>query len=84
MTTPSPKSEAAARAALEAVAGRALSDAEWEPQRARLVAFVTILRDWNHQANERRKCTFDKVVTIDAETCKASFGQAWESLEKAA
>jgi len=45
---PSPEKERAAQGALEACAGRTLSDAEWA--RARLLQFVSILRDWHREA----------------------------------
>ena len=47
---PSPEKERAAQGALEACAGRTLSDAEWGRARARLLQFVSILRDWHREA----------------------------------
>jgi phage protein D len=41
--------QAAARAALEARAGRALTDVEWERGRANLVEFASIVRAWYRQ-----------------------------------
>jgi hypothetical protein len=38
--------ESTARAALELLAGRTLSDLEWGRLRARLLEFVSILRGW--------------------------------------
>ena len=57
-------SDAAARAALESVAARPLTDPEWERARTRLVEFVSILRQWNRQA-EAKKSRSDKVITDD-------------------
>jgi hypothetical protein len=69
-------SDAAARAALESVAARPLTDAEWERARTRLVEFVTILRDWEQKAEVLKAYRGDNVVRMRAKT--------GESLEKAA
>jgi hypothetical protein len=76
MPFPSPNSEAAARAALESVAARAMTDAEWERARGRLVEFVTMLRHWNRQAEGTKKCRPDKVVTMGVETCESVLDKA--------
>jgi hypothetical protein len=47
---PASENENAGRATLEAVAGRALSDLEWERARARLLEFVLILRIWQKES----------------------------------
>src|SRR6266567_2440143 len=65
MTFRLPNADAAARAALESVAARTLTDTEWERSRARLVEFVNILRLWDRQAHGRRKCK-PEVVAIGA------------------
>jgi hypothetical protein len=44
---PASEKQSAARAALEARAGRTLSDMEWNRARARLVEFASILRVWH-------------------------------------
>jgi hypothetical protein len=46
---PAPEKENAARAALELLAGRTLRDSEWDRMRARLLEFVSILRDWRQE-----------------------------------
>ena len=47
--------EAAARAAIELRAGRALTDAEWAAARARLLEFAGILRDWDRKTTASRR-----------------------------
>jgi hypothetical protein len=42
----------AARAAIEARAGRSLSDAEWNLNRTRLLEFGSILRAWVHETRD--------------------------------
>jgi hypothetical protein len=42
--------ESAARAAIEASAGRTFSDPEWGRVRARLLNFVSIVRAWQQEA----------------------------------
>jgi hypothetical protein len=83
MTSPSPISDAAARASLENITARALTDADWERERARLVEFVTILRDWNREVDGRKKCKSNRVVTMCDETCELAPNQTCESLKKA-
>ena len=46
-------SEDAARSALDSLAGRTLTGAEWEVAQAKLLQFVVVLRDWNQRATER-------------------------------
>jgi hypothetical protein len=41
--------EAAARTAIEQHAGRALTDAQWTAERARLLEFAAILRGWDRK-----------------------------------
>ena len=43
--------ETAARMAVDARAGRVLTDAEWAKAKARLVEFVAILRSWDGEAS---------------------------------
>jgi hypothetical protein len=43
--------EDTARATIESLAGRNLSDVEWARVRARLLEFVTILRGWEEKVN---------------------------------
>jgi len=43
--------EDTARATVESLAGRTLSEVEWARVRARLLEFVTILRGWKVKAN---------------------------------
>jgi len=43
--------EDTARATVESVAGRNLSEVEWARLRARLLEFLTILRGWEAKAN---------------------------------
>jgi hypothetical protein len=52
---PRPASEGNARAAIEARAGRLLTDAEWVAERSRLVEFASILRDWDRKALTSRR-----------------------------
>lgn len=47
---PTSEEENSARAALEELAGRRLSDQEWDRSRARLLQFVSMLREW-HQGS---------------------------------
>jgi hypothetical protein len=47
--------EAAARAAIELRAGRALTDAEWAAARARLREFAVILRGWDGKTTAPRR-----------------------------
>jgi hypothetical protein len=49
------RAENSARAALELRAGRALTDAEWTPMRARLREFVGILRVWDRKTPESKR-----------------------------
>ncbi len=47
---PAGEKESAARAAIEARAGRTFSNPEWERARARLLDFVSALRAWRQEA----------------------------------
>ncbi len=47
--------ELAARAELDAQAGRRVSDAEWAAAKLGLVAFARILRGWHQQASTDRR-----------------------------
>ena len=75
-TSCSQNSEAAARATLESIAARPLSDTEWERVSSRLLEFVTILRDWDQKAEVPETCRTDNVVKR-----RAKIG---ESVEKVA
>ena len=55
--------ENGARAAVEASRARPLTEGEWERERARLLEFVTILRDWDRQ-RKISESRGDNVVTI--------------------
>jgi hypothetical protein len=44
--------EDAARAAVEARAGRTFTDAEWGSSLQTLLEFIKILRDWDHKTNK--------------------------------
>ena len=46
---PAREKQSAARVVLEACAGRTLSDLEWDRAGARLLDFVSILRDWHRK-----------------------------------
>jgi hypothetical protein len=46
---PASEKESAVRVALEASAGRTLSDLEWDRARSRLMDFVSTLRDWHRK-----------------------------------
>jgi hypothetical protein len=46
---PASEKEVAARAAIEARAGRPLNDLEWARARARLLDFVSVLRAWHRK-----------------------------------
>ena len=48
-TRPISAKETAAWAALEKCAGRTMNDLEWGQERHRLLAFVSILRDWRQK-----------------------------------
>ena len=48
-SSPAAEKESAARVALEACAGRTLSDLEWDRARSRLMDFVSTLRDWHRK-----------------------------------
>jgi hypothetical protein len=58
---PAAEMQSAARAALEARAGRTISDTEWDRARARLVEFASILRVWHLRA-----------TSSESELCKAA------------
>ena len=49
------QNEVAARAALELRVGHSLTDAEWADARARLVEFISILRDWDRESVPTRR-----------------------------
>jgi hypothetical protein len=63
--------EASARAALEARAGRALTGAEWEGWRTRLVEFATILWHWTREAEGTKECRLGKVGTRNVDTSES-------------
>ena len=44
----------AARSAVELLAGRTLTDAEWEQARTRLLEFTNILRSWDNKTKKTR------------------------------
>jgi len=46
---PAREKESAARAAIEAGAGRTFGNSEWDRARARLLTFVSILRAWHQE-----------------------------------
>jgi hypothetical protein len=50
---PALEKEKAARAALEACAGGALSDPEWNRAQARLLEFASILRRWGQDVSSK-------------------------------
>ncbi len=50
LSSPASEKESSARVALEARAGRTLSDLEWDRARRTLVEFVIILREWYQRA----------------------------------
>lgn len=54
--------EDAARATLDSLAGRCLTDAEWMRARAKLVEFMSILRTWDQQAKTSNSRTDNVVV----------------------
>ena len=72
----SPTADAAARLALESIAHRALTDADWERARARLLKFALLLRDWDRQADKTKKCRPDKVVRVGDEPRDTVLGKA--------
>lgn len=53
----------AARTALETLAARRFTDAEWRQLRSRLLEYATILRDWDRAAMRKRPAS-DKAVML--------------------
>jgi hypothetical protein len=48
------RKDVAARAAIELVAGRSLTDMEWAAARDRLLEFMSILRGWDRKSTARQ------------------------------